>query len=111
MITKRQYKCISYFLTRCLFFGSGFSHILNYSGNDSISACIIGFIIGILIMYYLFKTNINGNLINKGNKITNFIIFIFCILLINNILLTSTTFTSTFFLPKTPVLFIAIILL
>ena len=58
MITKRQYKFLSFFLTRGLFLGTGISLMLNTSGPDTLIASILGIILGfifITIYYQIYQ--------------------------------------------------------
>ena len=58
MITKRQYKFLSFFLTRGLFLGTGISLMLNASGPDTLIASILGIILGfifITIYYQIYQ--------------------------------------------------------
>ena len=75
MITKRQYKILSFFLSRALFFGLGISKIFYYSGNDSWISAILGMILGtgILSLVYLIKKNVNSFDTQLKNGVLGFI--------------------------------------
>ena len=68
MITKRQYKIISFFLTRSLFLGLGISRILKLAKNDAWIACILGAILVLLIISFIYKLKKNFEL---GNNLDN----------------------------------------
>ncbi|MBR1413350.1 MAG: GerAB/ArcD/ProY family transporter [Bacilli bacterium] len=91
----------SFFLTRSLFLIVGYSLILNTSGSDSWISVICGTIIGtiLIIIYQHFKSN---NLINRV------IIALYSIFMILTTLFILQTFTSNFYLIKTPNLVINI---
>ena len=109
MITKRQYKVLSFFLTRSLFFGLGVSKIINFSLNDAWISAIIGSILGTILLsviYYLKNSIINkNNFLNITNKI---LIFLLASLCLNEVILSLTTMTTSFLLPLTPAIIIAI---
>ena len=114
MITKRQYQILSFFLTRSLFFGLGITKIFNLSYNDAWLSGILGTILGLIIIsfiYYIKKDHPNfSKLLNKGVSgfITKTILFLLASFCIHDVILSLTTMTSSFLLPLTPAYVIAI---
>lgn len=114
MITKRQYKILSFFLSRALFFGLGISKVFYYSGNDSWIGAILGMILGtgILSLVYLIKKNVNSFDTQLKNGVLGFIskilvisLAIFCL---HDVILALTIMTTSFLLPLTPPIVIAL---
>ncbi len=114
MITKRQYIILSFFLTRSLFFGLGISKILNCSQNDSWLSAIIGTAIGIGILsfvYYFKKKHISYlPLLKKGiiGFICKLLLLFLASFCLHDVIISLTTMTSSFLLPLTPPVIIAI---
>ena len=117
MITKRQYQILSFFLTRSLFFGLGITKIFNQSRNDAWISGILGTILGLILIsfiYYLksknpnFSQNLNKGIIGFMAKIFLILFASFCL---HDVILSLTTMTSSFLLPLTPALVIAIAVL
>lgn len=79
MINNRQTRALTYFITRALFIGLGFSRIYFYTDKDSWIAVILGLLLGIIIIYVL--SHISGNINNEGNKFINFFVKLFYLLL------------------------------
>ncbi len=101
MITKRQYKFLSFFLTRGLFLGTGFSLMLNSSGPDTLIASILGIILGFIFItiYYQIYQKKNPLKLNILNKI---LLLLLVIIILNDGLFCLTTLISSFYLIKTP---------
>ena len=106
-MTDKQKISLIYFVTGSLFLASGYSLIFKTSHKDAWIAMVIGFILGSIITYfinkyiYIKKENYDKNKLN-----IILIIFYLCIFLINIIILR--VFTTSFYLTKTPGLFITI---
>ena len=89
---------LSYIISKSLFFGLGISYIISNSTNNSLSAIIIGYIIGSIILYIIKKKNIYNKLL----------IFLLTTIIFIIILLSFTVQTINFYLPHSPSLIIAI---
>jgi len=106
-MTDKQKISLIYFVTGSLFLASGYSLIFKTSHKDAWIAMVLGFILGSIITYfinkyiYIKKENCDKNKLN-----IILIIFYLCIFLINIIILR--VFTTSFYLTKTPGLFITI---
>lgn len=117
MITQRQYKILSFFLTRSLFFGLGITKIFHLSKNDGYISGILGTILGfgiISIIYYIKKNNLFfTKSLNKGvlGFISKALLFCLASFCLHDVILSLTTMTSSFLLPLTPALAIAIAVL
>lgn len=98
MINKRQYVILSFFLTRALFLGGGFSLLVNLTKNNLLLCDLIGTILGLIILYFLYKKE-------SINKHVCSIIAIF-VLFINT--LSNNVLTNTYLLYNTPTLFIVL---
>lgn len=96
MINKRQYIIISFFLTRVLFVGGGFSLIIGISRNNVLITSILGMLLGYFLLYLFYK---------KGSINKWLSIFICITVLLLNIL-ANTTLVSTYLFSNTPTLFI-----
>lgn len=114
MITKRQYKILSFFLTRSLFFGLGISNIFYHSNNDAWISGIIGTILGlgILSFIYLIRKKIpdltlffKQGILGFISKVFLFLLALFCL---HDVIISLTTMTSSFLLPLTPPIIIAL---
>ena len=113
MITKRQYKIISFFLTRSLFLGLGISRILKLAKNDAWIACILGAILGLLIISLIYKLKKNfelGNNLDNSfrGKLVKLVLFLFASFCLHDVIISLTTMASSFFLTLTPPLLIGI---
>lgn len=97
MISNRQYKILSFFLTRSLFLGGCFSLLVNISKNAMIVSGVIGMLVGYFLLYLLYKTKSSVSNILK-------VFIVIAILLINT--LSSSMLTSNYLLIKTPTLLI-----
>lgn len=101
MITKRQYIALSFFLTRALFLGGGFSLLVGLSRNDVVFSGILGMFLGYFLLYLFFKKG-------QTNKLVNVIIAL-SVLVVNT--LANTVLTSTYLLYTTPTFLIVLIFL
>ena len=99
MINKRQYRILSFFLTRSLFLGGCFSLLVNLSKNSMIISGFIGMLIGYFLLYLFYK--MKGSVSNVVK-----VLMVIVILLINT--LSSSMLTSNYLLSKTPTLLILI---
>ena len=99
MINKRQYNILSFYLTRTLFLGGGFTLLIKLGKNDLLISSILGMLFGYFLLYLFFK---------KGNisKIMSSIIAI-AILIMGT--LSNTVLTSNYLLQTTPTLLIVVI--
>lgn len=117
MTSKKQNFAVTYFVTRALFLGIGFSLILKFTKQDSILAFILGTLIGSFIIYLINKINIykKDNSLNdvlKDMKIEGIflriILIIFGIILFTNALVFFQLFASSFLLSQSPLWFISL---
>lgn len=99
MITKRQYNILSFYLTRTLFLGGGFTLLIKLSKNDFLIASILGMLIGYFLLFCFFKKD-------KVSKLMNAIIAISTLVMG---ILANTVLTSNYLLLNTPTLLIVII--
>lgn len=97
MINLRQYKILSFFLTRSLFLGGCFSLLVNLTKNSMVISGVLGMLIGYFLLYLFYKC--------KG-KLSKFIKVIICIVILLISTLSSTMLTSNYLLSKTPTLLI-----
>lgn len=101
MITKRQYNILSFYLTRTLFLGGGFTLLIKLGKNDLLIASILGMLLGYFLLYLFFK---KGSISKCMNVIVAISILIMGIL-------ANTVLTSNYLLFTTPTLLIVIIFL
>lgn len=96
MITRRQYNILSFYLTRTLFLGGGFSLLIKLSLNDFLITSILGMLLGYFLLYLFFK---------KGNvcKCVSSIIAIATLVMGT---LANCVLTSNYLLLNTPTLLI-----
>ena len=99
MITKRQYNVLSFYLTRTLFLGSGFTLLTKLSKNDFLISSIIGMLLGYFLLYCLFKKDTISKIMNIVVAISTLVMGI----------LANTILTSNYLLFNTPTLLIVII--
>ena len=97
MINFRQYRMLSFFLTRSLFLGGCFSLLVNLTKNSMIISGILGMLLGYFLLYLVYKC--------KG-KLCKFIKVIICLVILLISTLSSTMLTSNYLLSKTPTLLI-----
>ncbi len=96
MINKRQYIILSFFLTRFLFLGVGFSSLINVSKNDLLISSFLGMLLGYFLLYLFYKKGSIG----KTSSI------LISIATLTTGLLAITTLTGTYLLFDTPTIFI-----
>lgn len=96
MINKKQYIILSFYLTRVLFLGIGFSVLVGIGKNSLLIASILGMLLGYFLLYLFYR---KGGL----SKISNVLI---SITTLTAGLLAITTLTGTYLLYDTPTLFI-----
>ncbi|MEG0977554.1 MAG: GerAB/ArcD/ProY family transporter [Bacilli bacterium] len=116
MLTNRQNRGITYFISRALFIGGGIANIFVITGPDAWISVILGTILGIFFIYLI--NNISSNLkvpLNiylKSNTPLNIAIKLIFLLFYSHIifitLLSITILVSSYFLPYTPPIFISI---
>lgn len=99
MITKRQYNILSFYLTRCLFLGGGFTLLIKLSKNDFLIASILGMLLGYFILYLFFK---------KGS-VCKFVSSVVAIATLIMGTLANTVLTSNYLLFTTPTLLIVLL--
>ena len=58
MINKRQYIILSFYLTRVLFLGIGFSVMVGIGKNSLLIASVLGMLLGYFLLYLFYKKNI-----------------------------------------------------
>lgn len=97
MINLRQYRILSFFLTRSLFLGGCFSLLVNLTKNSMIISGILSMLLGYFVLYLVYKC--------KG-KLCKFIKVIICLVILLISTLSSTMLTSNYLLSKTPTLLI-----
>ena len=97
MINLRQYRILSFFLTRSLFLGGCFSLLVNLTKNSMIISGILGMLLGYFLLYLVYKC--------KG-KLCKFIKVFICLVILLISTLSSTMLTSNYLLSKTPTLLI-----
>jgi hypothetical protein len=99
MINKRQYNILSFYLTRTLFLGGGFTLLIKLGMNDLLISAILGMLFGYFILFMFFK---------KGS-ISKFMSSIIAISTLIMGTLSNTVLTSNYLLQSTPTLLIVII--
>ena len=92
---------LTYFISQMLFSGTIFSTMFNKSGADSLIACFLGIIIGLLIIYLIHKMNFDSN----SFRLIQIALYLYFIIIF---LSTVETFVNSFLLYNTPVIFILI---
>ncbi len=89
---------LTYFLTNTLFLGGGLSLIFKYANHDAYIAVILGTLLGVIILYIIHKF-----VINKKLSIPIIILYyIYLLSIVFIILITLSTFISSYYLTKTP---------
>lgn len=105
---KYEQICLSFILSKALFFGIAISYIIGNAKNDSWLAIILGYLIG----YYILNKFLTKKIYNiYQNNISKIIMMPFLIFVFSIIILTFTLQTSNFYLANTPPLIIAIVLI
>ena len=111
-MTKLQKLSLVYFITGSFFLATGYSLIFNTCSYDSWISMIIGSLIGLFIIFifnkYGFNKVKNYILNRKINKISKMIFSLFFIFIIFINIIILRVFTTSFYLTKTPGLFIVI---
>ncbi len=98
MINKKQYISLSFFLTRIVFLGGGFSLLIGTSKNNLLITSFLGMLLGYFLLYLFYR---KGSISKKS---------ILLIAIANLIMVTisTTTLTSTYLLQKSSTMFIMI---
>ena len=99
-MNKIEYNILSFYLTRVLFMGGGFSLLVNVCHNNLLMSSFLGMLLGYFLLFLIYK---KGNI----NKIMKIIISL-VILIIN--IIGVTALTSTHLLFKTPSIIVVIAL-
>lgn len=99
MIKKQHYIVLSFFLTRVLFLGGGYSLFIRIGRNSSILCGFLGMLLGYFLLYLLYK---------KG-KIHPFVCVLISIGVLFTNILSNTILTDTYLLYKTPTLVIMVV--
>lgn len=101
MINRRQYIILSFFMTRCVFIGGGFSLLVRYSKNNVLITGILGMLLGLVLLYFF----------SKRKKINDFLLVVTAFLLLIFTLIINSMLTNTFLLVNTPTLFILLLVM
>ncbi len=101
MIDKRQYKYLSYSLTRLLFIGGILNLLFKNGQNDLLLSSFLGMLLGYFLLYLFYRKKY----INKYLIILLSILIMF-ISMLSNILL-----TSNYLLSKTPIFIISLVMI
>lgn len=96
MINKRQYFILSFYLTRVLFLGIGFSVLVGISKNSLIISSFLGMLLGYFLLYLFYKKGSIGKIASISISIVTLLTGLLAI----------TTLTGTYLLYDTPTLFI-----
>ena len=92
-MNKLEYNVLSFYLTRVLFIGSGFSLMVNVAKNNAIICSFLGMILGYFLLYLAYR--------KKGiNKICNVFISLI-VLLISTLgvsILTNSFYLNNYFI-------------
>lgn len=99
MINKRQYNILSFYLTRTLFLGGGFTLLIKLSKNDFLVSSILGMLLGYFLLYMFFKKNSISRFMNVIVAISTLIMGT----------LANTVLTSNYLLLTTPTLLIVLV--
>lgn len=110
MITEKQKLYLCYFISRATFLGIGFSLIMNYSSKDAWLSSILGYILGLGIVWIIkkildYKKGKTLNQILEKNAtgiILRILIILFCLYVIFQSYFILQTFMTSFFLTVTP---------
>ena len=110
MITEKQKLYLCYFVSRATFLGIGFSLIMNYSSKDSWASCILGYILGLGIVWIIKKIldykkgKTLKQILENGisGSILKCLIILFCLYVIFQSYFILQTFMTSFFLTTTP---------
>ena len=99
MINKRQYNILSFYLTRTLFLGGGFTLLIKLGKNDVLIASFLGMLLGYFLLY----------LFSKKEKLSSFIVIVISLSTLMMCTLANTILTSTYLLQTTPTLLIIVL--
>jgi hypothetical protein len=101
---KNNCNLLTYFLTNSLFLGGGLSIIFLYSKKDATIAAFLGTILGIGLIYLLYKVNKSSILSNSKflNILFKIFYFIYILVIIFIMLISLSTFLYSYYLPFTP---------
>ena len=99
MKNKKQYIILSFFLTRVLFVGGGFSILIGVSKNNVLICSFLGMLLGYFLLYLFYKKD----------KINKWLCMIICFIILILNTLADTTLTSTYLLYNTPTLFVLLV--
>lgn len=99
MINKRQYIMLSFFLTRMLFLGGGFSLLVGISKNSLLISSILGMLLGYFLLYLFYKKGSMGKLA----------IFLISASVLTFSLLANTMLTANYLLYNTPTILIMLV--
>jgi len=99
MITKRQYNILSFYLTRTLFLGGGFTLLIKLGKNDLLIASFLGMLLGYFLLYLFFKKGTVDKFMSSIVAVSTLVMGI----------LSNTVLTSNYLLFTTPTLLIVII--
>ncbi len=94
----------TFFLSRSMFLGGGISLMYLSSNKDNYISCILGLLLGIIIIYIYTKL-INNNANIKNNILFKIFFFPYLVFIIFILLIILSTFIYSYFLPFTPALF------
>lgn len=99
MINKRQYNILSFYLTRTLFLGGGFTLLIKLSRNDFLVSSILGMLLGYFLLYMFFR---------KGSvsKLVSIVVAVSTLIMGT---LSNTILTSNYLLLTTPTLLIVLV--
>ena len=89
---------LTYFLTNTLFLGGGLSLIFKYANHDAYISIILGTLLGVIILYIIHKFVIN----KKLSIPIKILYYIYLLSIVFIVLITLSTFISSYYLTKTP---------
>ncbi len=95
----KEHLSLTYFISRPFFFGIIYSQLFNLSGNDSLISCVIGTLLGFIILYLISKMNFDNH------QTIQLLFYLFLLILA---LCSIETYVSSFLLVKTPKIIIII---
>ena len=98
MIKKGQYTVLSFFLTRSLFMIGIYSLLINTAESNVLLVCFLGMLLGLLLLFLVFKKD----------KINKYILTIISIIILIITITANSVLNSTYLLFKTPPLVIMI---
>lgn len=89
---------LTYFLTNTLFLGGGLSLIFKYANHDAYISIILGTLLGVIFLYIIHKFVIN----KKLSIPIKILYYIYLLSIVFIVLITLSTFISSYYLTKTP---------